>query len=103
KPPAANRLQSFFDRTSYNIALSSVRSATIFFSRLFSSSSWRMRLTQTAIALLPVVERRVADACLAAHLRDGRSFIRLAQNECDLRLRELRLLHGILLLPSSGS
>ena len=39
----AGRLQSFRQITSYNMALSSDRSATIRFSLAFSSSSWRSR------------------------------------------------------------
>src|SRR5215210_1950215 len=39
--PTACRLQSFFAITSFKMCLSSVKSATSFFSRTFSSSSWR--------------------------------------------------------------
>ena len=46
------------------------------------------------IDLQAVVEGRLADPRLAADLRDRRSFVSLAQNECDLALRELRFLHG---------
>src|SRR5690606_37397822 len=49
KSPAAIRLQSFFDKTSCSIALSKDKSATIFFSRLFSSSSWRRRFISDGI------------------------------------------------------
>lgn len=51
----------------------------------------------------PMCAPRPRKAFRVGYLRDGCSFIRLAQNECDLCLRELRLLHGTLLLPSSGS
>src|SRR5690606_42157886 len=53
-----------------------------------------------AISLSPIVESRVADTRLATHFHDRCAFIRLAQDERDLRLRELRFLHGTLLLPS---
>lgn len=44
------------------------------------------------VALASAVERRLRDPGLAAHLRDRRSFLRLAQDEGDLRIRALRLL-----------
>src|SRR5215472_7876111 len=48
---------------------------------------------QPPVLLAPGVERRLADPCLAAHLRDRRSFLRLPQHKRDLLLAEPRLLH----------
>src|ERR1700757_112665 len=47
--PLSDRLQNFRRITSCNIALSSDRSATIFFSLPFSSSSWRSRFISDGI------------------------------------------------------
>ncbi len=49
KPTFAGRPQSFFARTSWSIALSRLRSATIRLSLAFSSSSCRKRLTSVGI------------------------------------------------------
>ncbi len=46
----AGRPQSFFDSTSWSMALSSDRSATIRFSLAFSSSSWRRRFISDGIS-----------------------------------------------------
>jgi len=75
KRPAASRPQSFFDSTSCNIALSRLRSATSRLSLPFSSSSCFNRFISEGISpayflrqFAPVIERRLRDTRLAAHL-----------------------------------
>jgi hypothetical protein len=98
--PASN----FRRITSCSIALSSDRSATIFFSLPFSSSSWRsrfhLRRCQAGILLAPIVIGRLADPRLAADLAHRCAFLSLPQDERNLRLAELRSLNGP--SPSSG-
>lgn len=48
------------------------------------------------IALAPVVERGIRYPCLPADLSYRCAFLRLAQNEGDMCLRELRRLNGTL-------
>jgi hypothetical protein len=56
--PLPGRLQNFRRTTSCSIALSSDRSATIFLSLPFSSSSWRSRFisdgNQASVLLAPI-------------------------------------------------
>jgi hypothetical protein len=92
-------LQSFRRMASCNISRSSVRSATIFLSRLFSSSSafnWGISsgnnptyfarrvndpLDHSLILLNPVEVRRLTDTGLAADLRNRNTAIVLFQND----------------------
>ncbi|AMJ65959.1 hypothetical protein AXW84_11340 [Hymenobacter sp. PAMC 26628] len=50
---------------------------------------------QTTVLFLPVVVGGLADAHLAAHLRDGHARIRLAQGKHDLSLGKLGFFQGI--------
>src|SRR6516225_11541760 len=58
-----------------------------------AASAASSRTAAAPVLLAPGVERRLADPCLAAHLRDRRSFLRLPQHKRDLLLAEPRLLH----------
>jgi hypothetical protein len=59
-----------------------------------------LRRRQPAVLVPPVVERRLADPGLAAHLRYRRALLSLPQDEGDLALAELRLLHRKILRPA---
>jgi hypothetical protein len=50
-------------------------------------------ISQPVVLLAPVIERRLRNPGLAAHLPDRRAFLRLPQNEGYLRFRKLRSLH----------
>ena len=54
---------------------------------------------EVAIALLPVVVRRLADPHLPAHIRDRLTGVPLLQSKQDLLLVEPRLPHCFLSLP----
>ncbi len=91
--------------TSCNISRSSVRSATIFFSRPFSSSSCFNHLgrQQAGILFLPVEVGCLADAYLAADLGKRRALFALLDDERLLRVRKLRCLHVSPLLSQPGN
>ena len=63
----------------------------------FNFLSSQLRRGDTAVLLLPHVERRLADAHLAAHLVDARTQFVLLQRKGDLVLGELALPHDMLL------
>ena len=102
--------------TSCSISRSKVRSATIFFNRLFSSSSafsrrissgskppYRVRRVNSPpdcslILLTPVEVGRLADPRLVADLGHRRAFLALPQDKRLLRLREPRCFHRLQLL-----
>ena len=54
----------------------------------------QLRGADPAVLLLPVVERGLTDAHLAADLFDLRACLGLVQRKGDLRFGELRCLHG---------
>jgi len=55
----------------------------------------QFRRAQTAIFLLPVVERCIADADLSADLINRHAQLRLFQSKCDLLFRKFALLHDM--------
>jgi len=80
--PSGSGRHHFLEATSFNIALSSIASASSFFSRRFSSSNAfrrRVRDVQAAVLRLPLVERGAADAMVAANLSGCRSGFLLAR------------------------
>ena len=95
-PPGGGR-HHFFDATSFSMALSSIASASSFFSLAFSSSSAFSRLasdtSRPPILGLPLVEGRAADPVLAAHIRRLRPRLLLPQDPDDLFFREPAPLH----------
>ena len=93
---------TFFRVISLRTSSSRSRSATIFFSRLFSCSSCRSRFTsdgsKRAEMLPPAVDRLRADAVLLGHL-GHRLLVGLAEDRDHLLFGESRLLHGSLAGP----
>ena len=89
----------FRRRTSYNIALSRLRSATSRLSRVFSSSNCFKRRVPTkpraGELFLPTAERRLRDTELAADLLNQCSNIRLPQGKRDLLVHISFPLQGI--------
>ena len=87
----------FFEATSFSMALSSIASASSFFSLAFSSSSAFSRLASDTssppILGLPLVEGRAADPVLAADIRRLRARLLLPQDPDDLFFREPARLH----------
>jgi len=122
QPACASRqaLKLSADDVPHNISRSSVRSATIFFSRAFSSSSgfsrrisfgskppyrvWRANSPPDCLQTrrTPVEVGRLTDPGLAADLCDRRAFLALLQDERLLRRRELRCLHRSQRLSKQG-
>lgn len=80
----------FFDRAYFNRSALSYASAYIFFRRRFSSLSSFIRATMDTSMppnLLPLVERRRADAVLAAQFGHGRAAFGLLEHGDDLGYR----------------
>src|SRR5205823_12876550 len=94
---ASSGRHHFFPSRSFNAALSSIASANSRFSLAFSASRLRSRLAslnlEPTVLALPIVERRVAHAVLAAQLRDRHPGLLLLQDADDLILRVPRPLH----------
>src|SRR5207237_9871984 len=95
--PSDGGRHHFFAAMSFSIALSSIASASSFFSREFSSSSaFSRRASETSIPpnfAFPLVKCRAADAVLAAHISRLRPCFLLLQDRDDLLLVEPASLH----------
>ncbi|CAI10690.1 hypothetical protein, INTERPRO suggestion: probable Aminoacyl-tRNA synthetase, class I (plasmid) [Aromatoleum aromaticum EbN1] len=92
---------TFFPAISFMTSISRSRSASNFFSRAFSCSSWRSRLTSSGVhrpeVLAPRVDRLLAHPVLLRHFGDRR-LIRFAQDRHRLGFRESALSHDFLFL-----
>jgi hypothetical protein len=81
-----------------SICLSRERSATSFLIWAFSASTFvqaaQLGRSKASVLLLPIVEGGLADSKLPADLLDLDAGFGLAQGKDDLRLGELRCLHG---------